>query len=195
MDYYRNKWSSKWMGSIFYLIIGYMKQYIKNNEIKTRQQIVIVKDGMRTINPSEEMIYNDGWVEYITPQYIEDIDHVRNRKIHEIEDYDSSPEVNEFFVNGLPVWLDKATRVGLVLRFQSEKAVGKSVTTLWYNGIQFSMLIELGEQILCAIENYASACYDNTQLHLSVLSTLQTIEEIESYDHTTGYPEKLNFNL
>lgn len=196
MDYYRNKWSSKWMDSNVNLIIGYiMKQYIKNNEVKFRNEIVIRKDGMQTINPTEEMIYEDGWEDYITPQYVETIDNVRERKIHEIIDYDSSPDVNEFFVNGIPVWLDKATRAGLMLRFDAEQAIGKEYTTLWYNGIQFAMTIVQGRQMLYAIENYASACYDNTQLHLSVLSTLQSVDEIENYDHTTGYPEKLNFNL
>lgn len=46
-----------------------MKRYTKeiNGEtvIKTRQQIVISKNGMSTYNPTEEMILADGWVEYI----------------------------------------------------------------------------------------------------------------------------------
>jgi hypothetical protein len=57
-----------------------MKQYTKNGEIKTRNQIVlrvtktIVRDGvekeveMNVYNPTEEMILADGWVEYIPPQ-------------------------------------------------------------------------------------------------------------------------------
>ena len=44
-----------------------MKRYRKNNKIKARQDIVIVKDGMRTINPSEDMLLADGWEEYIEP--------------------------------------------------------------------------------------------------------------------------------
>lgn len=59
-----------------------MKRYIKNNEIKTRNQIVIkgqrtIKDkdgnekvvGTNTYNPTEEMILADGWVEYVPPTY------------------------------------------------------------------------------------------------------------------------------
>lgn len=42
-----------------------MKRYIKNGVIKTRNQIVIKKDGRQYINPTEEMILADGWVEYI----------------------------------------------------------------------------------------------------------------------------------
>ena len=44
-----------------------MKRYIKDGIIKTRNQIVIRKDGMNTYNPTEEMILADGWVEYAGP--------------------------------------------------------------------------------------------------------------------------------
>lgn len=57
-----------------------MKQYTKKGEIKTRNQIVlrvtkIVEDKLgnhkeikcQVINPSEEMILEDGWVEYVAP--------------------------------------------------------------------------------------------------------------------------------
>lgn len=46
-----------------------MKRYTKEingkTVIKTRQQIIISKNGMSTYNPTEEMILEDGWVEYI----------------------------------------------------------------------------------------------------------------------------------
>ena len=50
-----------------------MKQYIKviNGEtvIKKRNQIVIKKDGYQYINPKEEMLFSEGWEEYI-PQTV-----------------------------------------------------------------------------------------------------------------------------
>lgn len=44
-----------------------MKIYEKNGEVKPANRIVISKDGMYTYNPTEEMIFADGWVEYIPP--------------------------------------------------------------------------------------------------------------------------------
>lgn len=44
-----------------------MKLYIKDGIIKTRNQIVIRRNGMNTYNPSEQMILADGWVEYVPP--------------------------------------------------------------------------------------------------------------------------------
>ena len=42
-----------------------MKIYIKDNKIKSANKIVIYKDDMQILNPTEEMILEDGWVEYV----------------------------------------------------------------------------------------------------------------------------------
>ena len=183
-----------------------MKKYIKDGQIKTRNQIVIKgqrtikdKDGndkvinTNTFNPTEEMILANGWEEYITPIYEPTIEDYRRDKIREIERYDSSDDVNIFYIQGLPVWLDKATRAGLKLRFEAELAMKEENTTLWYGNQSFTLQLNMAIQMLYAIEVYASKCYDNTQKHLANVDKLETLEEIIEYDYHTGYPEKLNF--
>lgn len=196
-----------------------MKRYIKNNQIKTRQEIVIVKNGMRTINPTEEQIFADGWVEYIAPvvepivekeEEYSPLDNTieypvpevsdkaafvraRHKLRNKIQQYDSSSEVNIFYMNGTPMWLDKATRAGLMLRLQAEQTMGKETTTLWYGANQYALPIGMAMQMLLAIEVYASQCYDNTQRHLAEVDKLETKEEIAAYDYRVGYPEKLEF--
>lgn len=44
-----------------------MKRYTKDNEIKYANRIVVIKDGMQIINPTEEQIIAAGWVEYVAP--------------------------------------------------------------------------------------------------------------------------------
>lgn len=171
-----------------------MKQYIKNGKIKQRNEIVVSLNGMSTYNPSEEMILADGWEEFVVQPYVPTINDVKRNKKEKITRYDSSTNVNEFFINGISVWIDKATRAGLMLRLQAELAMGKTDTVLWYNGMQFPLTITMATQMLYAIENYASACYDNTQKHLVAIDSLTTAGEIEAYDYHSGYPEKLNFN-
>ncbi len=169
-----------------------MKYYIKDNKIRKSNEIIILRDGMKTINPSESMILEDGWVEYEFPIIEPTLDDYKKQKKEEILSYDSSPNVNEFTINGFSVWLDKATRAGLMLRIQAEKNMGIELTTLWYEGNQFPLNTDDALQMLYAIEIYASACYDNTQRHLSEVDKLTTIEEVELYDYTTGYPNKLS---
>lgn len=75
-----------------------MKYYTKNNEIKSAKQIVIRKNGMQTINPTEELILADGWIEYVPEVYEPTVEDVRANKIEEILDFDSSEDVNSFFI-------------------------------------------------------------------------------------------------
>lgn len=151
--------------------------------------------NMQTFNPTHEMLIEDGWELYVTPEPTEEelFNDAKRQKILEINNYDSSDEINIFYIQGLPVWLDKATRAGLKLRFEAELAIGKTDTTLWYDNMQFPLSLENAMHMLYAIEVYASACYDNTQLHLSNVDKLETIDEIKNYDYRNGYPEKLNF--
>ena len=110
--------------------------------------------------------------------------------------YDSSEHVNSFTIGGVQTWLNKATRVGLKLRFEAEQRLGKTETTLWQNGIQFPLPL-VGDvtalDMLDSIELYASACYDVTQMHLANVAKMNSADEIKAYDYTVGYPSKLTF--
>lgn len=103
-----------------------------------------------------------------------------------IKIYDSSDEVNSFFLNDQKLWLDKATRVGLMHLVNCSDdfvkvALGDQVLT-------FS--IEDAKTFLIKLERYASQCYLVTQQHLSAAKQL-TGEEALNYDYTTGYPDKI----
>ena len=194
-----------------------MKQYIKDGIIKYRNQIVLYgtrtitdKDGnervvkTQTIGPKEEQLLAAGWELYTPPtptptpiseeqRELAKVVRARHTKRNDIIAYDSSNEVNCFYINDTPIWLDKATRAGLMLRFNAENEVEHTITSLWYNGEEYTLPLEIAVHMLYEIEVYASNCYDNTQRHLANLAKLTTIEEIESYDYKSGYPEKLRF--
>lgn len=153
---------------------------------------------VQTFNPTDEMLFADGWELYVLPETPEKTeDEIFNEEkqyiIEEIIKYDSSKEVNEFYIHEIPVWLDKATRAGLMLRFNSELALKKDTTTLWYEGQSFTLPLNTAMQMLYALEVYASECYDNTQLHLANIEKIETIEELKAYDYRIGYPDKLHF--
>ena len=164
---------------------------------KPVNKIVIIKDGMQTFNPTEEMLLEDGWVEHIPVQYEPSEEEIFNRekeyKIDEILSYDSSREVNGFYIDDQEIWLDKATRVGLKLRFDAEISNGQTNTTIWYEGTPYNLELVNALQMLNAIELYASACYDNTQKHINEIKSMTTCDEIKSYDYRRDYPDKLRF--
>lgn len=172
-----------------------MKTYIKNGIIKKKNAIVIHKDGSQIINPPHELLIECGWEEYTTPELTDEqkLDFAKQTKINEINTYDKSLAVESFSINGMDVWLDKATRTGLMLRFNSELALNKENTILWYDDQSFTLPLNTAIQMLYALEVYASECYDNTHYHISNVKKMTSIDEINLYDYTTGYPDKLEF--
>ena len=106
-------------------------------------------------------------------------------------EYDNSAEVNSFYLNGKRVWLDKATRVGLINSLNLEKSTGKTNTILWFNNISITIDIDKALQLLSIVEMYAKECYNNTHQHYSNIVKLETLEACLSFDITSGYPNIL----
>ena len=119
----------------------------------------------------------------------------KKRVIRSIEDYDSSDNVNSFYLNGVKVWLSKDTRVGLMNSLTIEKNAGKETSTLWFGNIKLDINTEAAIQMLSALELYALECYNKTAEHKGAVETLTSLEAVENYDYTTGYPTKLNFTI
>ena len=116
-------------------------------------------------------------------------------KIAEIAAYDTSDKVNGFMLNGLLVWLDKATRVGLMNSTTIAKASGQETTTLWLGGAKLVVDCDKAIQLLSALEMYALECFNVTASHKAAVGELTTIEEVEAYDYKSGYPKMLEMSV
>ena len=116
-------------------------------------------------------------------------------KIAEIASYDTSSSVNGFILNGMLVWLDKATRVGLMNSTTIAKASGQETTTLWLGGAKLVVDCDKAIQLLSALEMYALDCFNVTASHKQAVSELTTIEEVDAYDYKAGYPKMLEMSV
>lgn len=116
-------------------------------------------------------------------------------KIAEIAAYDTSSSVNGFLLNGLLVWLDKATRVGLMNSTTIAKAAGQKTTTLWLGGLKLVVDCDKAIQLLSALEMYALECFNVTASHKAAVGELKSIKEVEAYDYRTGYPKMLEMSV
>jgi hypothetical protein len=117
------------------------------------------------------------------------------RKIAQIKDYDKSEGVNSFALNDNLVWLDKATRVGLVNSLNIEKAAGRTDTELWLNGQPYKLPIDTVLQMLVVVELYAIECYNVTEQHIANVKALTDINRVWNYRYTKGYPERPRFEV
>lgn len=175
-----------------------MKLYTKNNEIKYANRIVVIKDGMQIINPTEEQILADGWVEYVapTPQEPteeEKLQQAKDKKIAEISAYDVSSNVNSFTYKGQTMWLSREDRIVLKDRFEREKSNSVEITNLYYNGYAINITPDEGIYLIDSISAYADKCFDNTQKNISLVNACMSVEEVNAIDITAGYPDKLIF--
>lgn len=113
----------------------------------------------------------------------------------QIQGYDTSDNVNCFFLDELPFWIDKATRVGLVNSLNMEKSAGRSISTLWVGNQTIQLSIELALGLLQALELYALDCYGVTAAHLAAIENSNTIDELRDFDKSADYPAMLRFKI
>lgn len=170
------------------------KRWIKNGVFASD---TIELNGCVVCNPTEDMLKAAGYEEYHEPEPTDEekLEQAKQQKIAEIEAYDTSSAVNGFKLNGMLVWLDKATRVGLMNSTTIAKSMGQKTTTLWLGSYQLEVDCDKAIQLLSALEMYALECFNVTSAHKAAVAELKTIKEVEAFDVTADYPKQLEMKL
>lgn len=117
---------------------------------------------------------------------------IKEAKISDLESFDSSDNINCFYLNSMPVWLDKETRVGVMNSTRIQKDLGYQNTTFWIGTFKIEIPCDLAIQLLSSIEVYAMNCFNRTAEHKKAIGELTSISEVVKYDFEKGYPDKLN---
>ena len=125
----------------------------------------------------------------------EPLGYMKKAMLAYIEKYDASSSVNSFLLNGMQVWLDKVTRMGLMNSTTIAKAAGLDETTLWLGDIELVVDCDKAIQLLSALEIYAMECFNVTSSHKAAVNKLDNIDAVLTYDYREGYPEKLNMEV
>lgn len=132
----------------------------------------------------------------LTPETIEE---AKARKISLIEEYDSSEAVNSFNVvtpdGDVSAWLTPSERSNYRSSIDAAKLVGIQDVSLYIAEIPVTLTVQTAELMLAQIQLYADACANVTKRHIIAVEALDTVEAVDAYDFTTGYPERLSFTL
>lgn len=162
------------------------------NDVK--QEVIEVVEREEEVEVS---VYESKYVEVrkFNKEAVNALDLMKELIIEEITAYDTSSDVNSFYLGNTRVWLDKDTRVGLMNSTTIQKTAGYTTTTLWMGTTPIILDCDLAIQMLGALEIYALDCFNKTAEHKKNVSILETVSEVANYDYTEGYPEKLKFNL
>lgn len=184
------------------------KNEILINTIKTKtdKKTGIPKEIMLTIlNPNEEDLFADGWVEYKEPiiklSEEEQLLLAKKQKTDLLYQYDKSCEINDCIIvynnEELHYWADKTERSDLKNAIRDCLTMNRDQYRLDLRdkGISFVISCNGLLQILATLEIYAIDCYNKTTDHAFAIEQCHTIEEVKQYDFCTGYPQKPVFYL
>ena len=118
------------------------------------------------------------------------IEQAKSEKIAEIIAYDVSSNVNGFRYGDVEYWIPRETRVSLM---NTANILGSGMMTLWFNDTPLELEVNRVRDMLSVLERYAFTCYNVTEQHKVEVMALDTVEEVDAYDVTVGYPNKVNF--
>ena len=178
------------------------KRWIKNGVFASD---TIELNGCVVCNPTEDMLRQAGYEEYVEPPLTEKekLEQAKVDKIAEITAYDTSDKVNGFILNGMLIPWSKndpnspnvEKRMGLRQNIADKVALGEENIAIWLKGMSFTMPCAQAEVLMRSIENYAYECFNVTASHKQTVSELTNIEEVEAYDYKSGYPKMLEMSV
>lgn len=177
---------------------GYIEVTFKNNDsiIDSAQhdnnqssQIDIIKNKYTIFNPTDDQITNAGYT-----KYEDTIDGCKEAKIESIKAYNQSDDVNTFTLKGTKMWLNFDERARLKVSIDSYKSQSQTSMTKWFNNISYTYSLDTWYDMLSKLEIYASEVTNVTDKHINDISSLTNITDINAYDITNDYPEKLVYD-
>lgn len=171
-----------------------MRYYKEINGEKIFSGLYIEIDGKQVLNPTHEQMLLAGWQVYDdTPTEEEQLQMAIERKLAEIDAYNSSPEVDSFTLNGVPMWLSYDERIRIRASINSCRNKGRdTMEKVSADGV-FKFPLDVWQSMIDAIDVYAGDALNTTERHKLNVKGLKSMKEVEAYDHTLGYPEKCAF--
>lgn len=125
----------------------------------------------------------------------------KQEKLRQIDEYDRSPAVNSFAIlsGGMKIadyWLDRDLRSSLEGDVLAASAVGSTYKfDIREKGVSLTLDCNKFLEALGRLRRYAYGAYNRTSEHIAAVNALATVAEVEAYDFTTGYPERLSFDV
>lgn len=150
------------------------------------------------LTPEQQYLYDCVVVDIDTSQGMPSdealLESVRQKCMEQIEAYDQSAEVNTFYLNGKPRWLDRELRQSLSYSVQAWQAAEASPAfDIWFGTERESLPCADVLDMLARLEVYAKQTNTTTATHRAKVASLTTLQQLIDYDFTQGYPAQLRF--
>lgn len=145
--------------------------------------------------PTVEQLTEWGFAEWHKPQPTEEqlLAQAKEEKIAELLDYDQSNAVNSFTISGQEMWLTRDDRTQIDESINAYEAKGETEMTKYFDGVPYTFPLTAWKSMLNDLIVYASEALNVTEAHKATINNSEYIEDVNSYDFTVGYPNKLEF--
>lgn len=133
---------------------------------------------------------------YVPPVHVRTLEEAKEEMIFRIKESDNSSNVNGFVVNGtIEGWLTAEERANYNSSINAAKLLGLNEISFYVGEHLFTTTLQNAEYMLAQIQLYADQCYIVTKQHIANVNALETIEEVDNYVYTMGYPDRLRFTI
>lgn len=191
------------------MIMNYIITSIKKDELKKVEKVF----GKYIVTVGEHASWlGDGFVEVAQKAYdrqpTEDeisefektyynarLDAAKRDKLAEISEYNTSENVDGFLLNGTRHWLTLEERKSAKLSTDAHITLGHETTEQYLSGVPYTLPCQTLILMLAQLEVYALECLNNALRQKAEVEALTTVEEVEAYDITQGYPDMLSFTI
>lgn len=137
----------------------------------------------------------------LAPYVVDELTTAKQKKLQELTVYDKSKAVDNFIINRggvklIDYWINRDLRTSLKDDVETAAKIGE---TYDFDVRELGITLTLNcEKFLAALETlrvYAYTTFNTTSRHMAAINALQTVEAVDAYDFTQGYPPHLTFNI
>lgn len=173
---------------------GIYRVMIKTTEDADENGMIMVATAKYAHRPTAEEISEDyQWhTETLDKMMLEQ---AKLTKTREIKEYNSSSNVDGFYLNGVKHWLTLDERKAAELSTKAHITLGHETTEQCMGGVFYTIPCESLIYMLAELEIYALECLNHAKRQEAEVMAMTDIEAVENYDVTKGYPEMLRFEL
>ena len=144
--------------------------------------------------PTEEKVQTD-FAEWKARHTALLLNAAKQRKLQEITAYNTSDNVDAFLLNGEKHWLTRDERAMAKLSTEARQRLGHYTTEQCLGGKFYTIPCDTLLTMLARLEDYALSCFNFAIRQQAEVHALTSLEEVENYDVSKGYPEMLTFTI
>ena len=173
---------------------GIYRVMIKTTEEADENGMIMVATAKYAHRPTEEEITEDYQWHTETLDKMK-LEQAKLTKTREIKEYNSSSNVDGFYLNGVKHWLTLDERKAAELSTKAHITLGHETSEQCLGGVFYTSPCESLIYMLAELEVYALECLNHAKRQIAEVSEMTDIEAVENYDVTAGYPEMLTFTI